>query len=243
MLQTIKLMKLRIKEFTQFFMDLITIIDRYGGEKLKVATQVKPVAENTKKLKEISDEERGSEISDELKQIDDNRDEDIIGIRTVVEGYTHHYDEKIKEAAELLLKSIDHFGPSIAKQNYPTETASLSGISKKFTTDKKCIEALSVIHLNDWFLKMDKENKFFNERYIDRTDENSKKLDEKAKELRKTVTEDYYTLRNHLNAYATIEEEAYSPVIKQINDLIVQYNDMVARRQGNKGDEEGDSDE
>ncbi len=241
MLRFVKLMKLRNREFIQFFTDLISILLRHKPEELRIRKQLEPVANEIESIKSLREQGRGNSISDELRDIDSRRDDDITGIRTVVEGYTYHYDAETKEAAKLLLKTIDDFGPSIARQNYQGETDSLNGLINKFRNDEKCKNAVSLLHMNEWEIKMDDENKHFNTRYIDRLDENSKKIEEKTKELRATTTDYYYVLRNHLNAHATLHTETYKPVIDLINELIDDYNLVINRRMGGKnGEDEGE---
>ncbi len=243
MLQTIKLMKLRVKEFIQFFADFTSILERNNPEALKIKEQLKPVVDELEKIKVIDGTDKGSDISEELKLIDERRDDDITGIRIVVEGYTYYYEEKTRKAAELLLNIIDNYGPSIARQNYPTETASINGIMEKFKSDDECKNALSLLNLNNWTVKLDEENTLFNQRYLDRVDEKAKQSEEKIKELRKSTTDYYYELRDHLNSHSTLNKGSYKPVMDKLNKLIEEYNGIVNRRKGGKSSEEDKGEE
>jgi len=102
-----------------------------------------------------------------------------------------HYDETTRQAAGLLLNKIHNFGPSIARQNYPTETTSINGIIDSFNTEPKLKEALKLLKLAEWTKKLDSQNKLFSKRYIDRIDESAKQSDDKIKELRSTTTENF----------------------------------------------------
>ncbi len=238
MLRSIKLLCLRNSEFIQFFTDLISIFSRHNPDELGIENQLNPVADELEKMKDIHGTDRGSEISNELKILDDHRDESITGILKVVEGFMLHYDEAIREAAELLLNKIHNFGPSIARQNYPTETASINGIIDSFNTESKLKEALKLLKLVSWAKKLDSQNQLFNKRYIDRIDESAKQSDDKIKELRSTTTENYYILRDHLNAHATLNAEGgYIPLIDQLNELTDEYNLLINRRIGTNADD------
>lgn len=238
MLRSIKLLRLRNSEFIQFFTDLFSIFNRHNPEELGVKNQLSPVIDELDKIKNIHGTDKGSDISDELKNIDNQRDESITGILKVVEGFMLHYDEAIREAAGLLLNKINNFGPSIARQNYPSETTSINGIIDSFNTEPKLKDALKLLKLAEWTKKLDSQNKLFSKRYIDRIDESAKQSDDKIKELRTITTENYYTLRDHLNAHATLNAAGgYIPLIDQLNELIDEYNLLINRRIGTKADE------
>ena len=238
MFLSINLQKLRNSEFIQFFVDLLSIFLKQKPEELGIKDQLDPISPDLESIKSIHGTMKGSEISDELKTIDNRRDNCIMGIRMVLEGYTFHYDPIINEAAQVLLNKIDTFGSKIAKQNYPTETTSLKGIYESFTKEEKLINALALLNLTAWVGQMDKDNTLFNTRYLDRVDETSKQSDDKIKVLRKSVTEKYSTLRSHMTSHATLKPtENYKLVIDQTNTLIDQYNTIIKRRGGNnKGD-------
>ena len=232
MIKSITLQKLRNSEFIQFFLNMFSIIRKYDTNELNIDGELNAVVDEVEKIKKNHGADKGSEISNELKEIDNRRDDCITGIRMIAEAYTYHYEKNIKEAAELLLNKIDDFGPSIAKQNYPTETTSINGIVDAFNTDKKFKEALNLLHLLDWAAQMDTENTYFNQRYLDRIDEQSKQSVENIKDLRKLSTEKYYTLRDHLVAHATLQGEPYTTIINQLNELIDEYNIVLNRRKG-----------
>lgn len=232
MLQSLILLKLRNSEFIQFFADFIAIITRHNTEPLLVEEQLSPVAENLEKAKTLYRESKGNDISEELESIDDARDDCITGISGVAEGYSNHYVEATREAADLILNKIGIFGSSIARQNYPTQTATLDGIANIYNTDADVKNAATLLHLNAWFEKMESLNVFFNKRLLDRIDDKAKQSDDKLKELRNIITQHYYILRNHLNAHATLSKDIYEPVMSQLNELIEEYNGILKRRAG-----------
>jgi len=238
MILSIYFRRFRNSEFIQFFNDLFSIFLKQNTEELGIKEQLDPIVPELESIKSIHATLKGSNISDDIKVIDNRRDDCITGIRKVLEGYTFHFDQPVKDAAQSLLNTIDTFGTSIAKQNYPTETTSLKGIHDSFTKEEKLINALSLLNLTDWVGQMDKENNLFNTRYIDRIDETAKQTEDKIAELRKLVVEKYYTLRNHLTSHATLKpNENYKLVIDQLNALIEKYNGIIKRRgSNNKGD-------
>jgi uncharacterized protein YeaO (DUF488 family) len=238
MILSIYLKKLRNSEFIQFFTDLISIFKKFNPEEMGIKAQLDPLEKDIESIKSVHNTLKGSDISDEIKEIDVRRDDCITGIRTVVEGYTYHYEQSVREAAQALLTKIDSFGTSIAKQNYPTETTSLKGIIDSFNKEEKLKNALTTVNLTAWAAQMEKENNQFNQRYLDRIDETSKQTDDKIAALRKSTVEKYFTLREHVSSHATLNTNAnFKTIIDQLNILIDKYNGIIKRRGGNgKGD-------
>ncbi|MBN1253401.1 MAG: hypothetical protein JXR51_16445 [Bacteroidales bacterium] len=242
MLQTIKLYNLRNGEFLQFFIDAITISLKFNTEELGIKEQINSIISEIESFKSIYGQNRGSDISDELKDIDIRRDNCITGIRIVLEGYKHHYNTAFSEAATILLNKIDSFGSAIARQNYQIETSSINGIINSFNKEENLSNAILTLSLTDWINKMDEENKLFNRRYLDRIDEASKQSEDKVKELRKTTIEKYRIFSNHLTAHITLKgEESYKPISDQLNELIDKYNLIISRRVNTKTEEEAET--
>jgi hypothetical protein len=234
MILSIYLQRLRNSEFIQFFTDLISIFKKQNPEELGIKAQLDPLEKDVESIKTVQGTLKGSDISDELKGIDNRRDDCITGIRTVIEGFTYHFEQNIREAAEALLTKIDSFGSSIARQNYPTETTSLKGIIDSFTKEEKLKSALSLVNLTSWAAQMEKENNLFNQRYLDRIDETSKQSEDKITALRKSTIEKYFTLREHVSSHATLNtNENFKTIIDQLNALIDKYNGIIKRRGGN----------
>jgi hypothetical protein len=57
--------------------------------------------------------------------------------------------------------------------------------------------------------------------------------------LRKSITEKYYILREHVSSHAILKtNENYKLVIDQLNSLIDKYNGIIKRRGGNNKGED-----
>lgn len=237
MLRNLRFSRLRNSEFIQFIADLIAILLKFNPKELGIEKQLTPINTGLEKINELQGISRGSDISKELEDIDTRRDNCIDGIIAVAEAYQHHYDPEFVEAATLLLNKINNYGDAIARQNYPTETASINGISGAFSSEPLLIKALTNLHLTDWAAKLKEENDYFNQRFLDRVDETSKKSDDKTIELRKTTTDNYHTLRIHLNSHATLHPATFKPIVDQLNELIDKYNGIIKRRSGGKNKE------
>lgn len=237
MLLTIYLRKLRNSEFIQFVTDLFSIFNKHNTQAIGIKDQLDPIATDLESMKTVQATMK-SDANDTIKSIDDRRDDCITGIRTVIDGYTYHYDPNYSEAAQLLLEKIDSFGTSIARQNYPTETVSLNGIYDSFTKDEKLKKAVSLLNITSWADQMNADNTLFNQQFLNKVDEDSKQSNDKIVELRKSVMEKYATLRTHVNSHATLNtNESYKVIVDQLNTLIETYNGIIKRRgANNKGD-------
>jgi len=234
MLQNLKFSRIRNSEFIQFIVDFIAILLKFNPKELGIEEQLNPVETELKKMEELQGANRGSDISKELGEIDTRRDNCIDGILGIAEAYLLHFNQEFREAASLIVNKINNYGTAIARQNYPTETASINGITAAFSSEPALQNALTKLHLTEWAAKLKEENDFFNQRFLDRVDETSKKSDLKTKELRKNITDNYNTLRNHLNSHSTLNATTFKPIMDQLNELIDKYNGMVNRRSGGK---------
>jgi molybdopterin converting factor small subunit len=238
MIKGLKISHLRNSEFIEFFTNLIAIIFKFDPEKLGIKKRFELIEPNLKKVEELHGKLKKSKFTKEKEDLDKERDKCIKGISKIIDGYTDHYDEKIKEAAEILLAKIDTYGSSIADQNYPTETTSLTGITTAFTTEKIYIQALETLHLAEWSQLMKEKNDTFRDRYLASIEEKALVDEEKVKDLRITIGQDYGELKKHINAHLTLTPENYQALVAEINSLLDEFNGLLNRRKGGKDDDQ-----
>ena len=172
-----------------------------------------------------------------MVDIDTQRDQVILGITNVVFGFTFHYDEDIRTAAQKLKKHLDTYGSSIYRLNYQAETATLANIITDWDTKAHLIDALNLLNLNDWKDYLKEANNKFNDIYLNRTQEYGNASPENLKEKKIETNVVYYALRDRINALHTIVETPPSPyqtLINQLNALIEQYNVLTISRKNSE---------
>ena len=231
--------KLRNNEFIQFIKLLSDIINSNDPEVLKVKAQYDDMGALLATISALFKPDLGSAITKELENIDERRDTAIIGLEMQIKSFTYYFEAEKREAAQLLSNSLTTYGSGISRMNYQAETSTITSIIQKWENDAKLTAAITLLGLTAWTGELKIANELFVERYIDRLKDDAASPEEKTVELRKEIIQSYRTLLAHLEAHATLSiDNSYNAVIQQINQLIEQYNKLVAARGTNKEEEE-----
>jgi hypothetical protein len=223
--------KFRIGELVQFLYDVLGICDKNKPEVLLITAQVTSTRTSAKELDNNFKLDQGSSLSSVLVTEDQRRDRALIGIHSCIEGYTYHFDTTIREAAILLLASIEKYGSNIQQQNYQAETSSVNSILESWTTDSKLAAALVTLKMVDWAAELKTANTLFNGTYLLRVEEKGEAPSADTFELRKAAIARYRELVNEISAQTTIvKNTTYDKVTNELNVLIHSYNMLVANR-------------
>lgn len=235
MINSIKISSLRNNELLQFFTDVVERCNRFDTTELKINSAVKSLQDTMGKLNNAYNKEKGSDVTQQLMQIDAMRDNDIVGIQTVCEGYEYHRDSTISEAAGLVNSSIDRHGKSIARLNYKAETTVLNAILKDWDEDAGLKAALKTLNLAKWVADLKAENKKFSDTYQDRVDDQMESAGISFSELRADGINAYKALCDTIFAFSIIEKQVdYTQLIEAINLIIADYKALLERRNSTK---------
>ncbi len=238
MISTVLFNKFRIEECIQFFKDVSGICQNSNPEQLKINRQYKALKESVDKLEEEFKADRKSEYTEEIQALDHRRDEAVICLRKIADGFTNHYDKSKSEAGKAIIDCIDKYGTSVYKMNYKAETGILSNLGDDLKNDKTVSQAVESLGLSDVVSEMIKANKLFNERFLSRIEQQTEDVSQSATELVIESKTFYKALTDHIIAYNTIEPtEALTSLINKLNTLIESYNQTVESR-GSKPEDE-----
>jgi hypothetical protein len=236
MFTTINLVRLRNPEFYQFSSDVATVIASANPVALEIDKPFQAFKASTAVLESLFKSDRSSAITDEIMQLDARRDRAINGILLYVEGLTNHFDEQMSKNATLIFNYINSHGSGISRQNYPTETATLTTIINDWNNKKPLADAIIALKLETWKNELNEANNAFNAKYIARAKETGAENDDKMKEKRQESMVAYNKLKSVIESYLTIKENmgddvtAYTQLIKNINALSEKYNVLLANR-------------
>lgn len=240
MINAIDLAKLRNAEYIQLMKDFVGIIDRNNPTTLNVAGKLNDLQAKTVEMDTLFKKILASDNTNTLLNIDKRRDDCIVGLSYVIQGYEYHYDETLRTAAQKLITNIRFYGTNIARLNYQAETATLTNIINDWETKPELLAALSTLNLTAWKDEMKNQNIIFNEVYLDRTQEYGNATPENLNSKRNDVNIVYYALRDRINALDVLIEapeiSPYTTTINQLNALIDQYNNLIIHR-GKSGDD------
>jgi hypothetical protein len=238
MFSSINLTHLRHNEFIQFITNLTGIINGNDLEALKLKPESDDLIALLATITSLYKPDLGSQLTKLLEQDDERRDRAFVGIQSLIEAYTNHYDEATKEAALALTLSLKKFETGITRQNYQAETATITAITEEWKRETNLIAGLSKLNLNEWVGELSTVNTQFDTHYIDRVKEDAQAPDVKIIALRKEAIQSYRKLTSRIQAFATIGEvPVYASIINECNSLIEKYNSVVNAR-SKKEDEE-----
>lgn len=233
MINGINQVQLRNAEYSQFISDALGLIERQDPTVLKVEEAYNLLKSQHDQLVELLNPEKGSQLTEQIEEADDLRDDLLTGIYKIVEGNTTHYQPAQRAHAESLLRSLDLFGGiGLARENYQSETAGINSMLSDWDSKTELVEAIAALKLKGWKNALSQANEQFNELYLSRTEENSDINPVGVRELRLKMKDDFYDLRDLITAYYTINKgaEPYATTIKQLNTLIDQYKQLLKSR-------------
>jgi hypothetical protein len=233
MIHAINLMLLRNAEYLQFQKDILGIAGRNSPATLNVQQRFDAMNNKLAEMEGLFKKVMASEITAELLALDERRDNAVNGISQLVLAYTYHYDETLRKAAGHLDTNLKLYGAGIARMNYQAETTTITAILNDWNTKPELTNAAASLGLGNWMAELENANHLFNSRYLDRTQEVGNANPDSLRSKRVEMNEAYYGLRDRIDALHTladIEPSAYTPVINQLNVLIDEYNQTIARR-------------
>lgn len=238
MIQSILLRTLRKSEFIRFNKDVLSIANKQNPAALGIATQVAALQASVNPLDDLFVKERGNLITPELQTLDARRDAALIGIRLSAEAATYHYDPELISASRQILLAFDKYGHNLTKLNYIAETEVIISLADDLNSDAELRTAVNALDLSDWVKELSAANTAFNERYLARNTDYATRPDGNFIIQRELVIDAWQQLAGHITAHATLTPSAaYTQLIKEINTLIDQYNQLINNRSGG-GEEE-----
>ena len=242
MISSAILSKYRIQEFIQFISNVLMIVKQHGPDKLKIRPLYTVLLQNYESLQAAYKQDTNSEITPQLARLDVRRDQAIICLRQVCEGYIHHHNEKLKAAATKIIACIDKYGNRLYSLNYSAETAALKHLARDLQTNPECISALQDMHMEDVVNEMHVANTKFEKLFIQRLGAFSQYETKSTKEVIQLTSEAYRTLLQHVDAHATLApSEEYNSLISHMNENIEHFNQVVERRKRGGEPEEMDT--
>lgn len=236
--QGLDLQKLRNSEVVQFNTDIIDLVTINDPAALLVVPQLAAFVGISGEISALYMTDQGSDLTPILQASDRRRDNAITGLGKNVESYTFHYDPAKRAAGVSLLDNIKMYGGGIAQQSLISETANLKNILNDWSTLPELMAAVTLLQLGDWKAELQTSNDLLHAQYLARTQEIGAMNPNTIAEKRLDAAQKYYTLRDTIGAYFTING-GINPWAKAVNDInatITQYNALIASHAGQGGD-------
>jgi 6,7-dimethyl-8-ribityllumazine synthase len=239
MITKIHVYTLRVGELLQFLYDVLTECKQKATEAMKLAAATAALQTDTEAFDKHFKLSPGSPITLELIALDDRRDDSVVGLGLVLEGYMHHFDAVTKKAAQDLLWNMGKYGPSIAKLNLPTETSTINSFLQEWTADTTLAAAVTTLNLTAWTTELKTANNLFNEKYIARSNDKGSAPQIKTVEARKKAVNTYRNLITKIEGGAVFPEGLpYDALVNGLNAIINKYNILADSHKKEKDEEE-----
>ena len=234
MIKSIALKDLRNGEVLQFNTDILAIVNLNNPLVLKVQPEYNNLLVVNQVIEGLFKTDSSNPITEELQALDARRDAAINGMIAVINGYSYHFNAAINTHATHLKNHLNLFGAGIARDNYQSETTTLRTIINDWINKPELAVAVTALNLIDWKNELETANTSFASKWLTRTQELGAVSSDTIKAKRTDAANAYYTLRETLDAYNTINKGAdpFGKTINELNALIDQYNVLLAGRKG-----------
>ena len=242
MITTAHLFNYRIKEFLQFMHNALMIVRQHDPDKLRVKAQYQALNNRYRQLE--STYQRGTDyaLTQELRRLDTARDQAIVCLRTISDGYTRHHRASHRLAGQQILDCIDKYGTRLYNLNHNAETVALKKIVADLRSDPTGPEALQLLHLEDTVDEMQQANQEFERQFVRHLQLAKLAEGPRMRDLVKQTAEAYRTLVEHVAAHALLAPSSeYTLFGHHFNENVEHFNQIVARRRQVPVDEPTDS--
>ncbi|WP_103070345.1 DUF6261 family protein [Aquimarina sediminis] len=218
-------------EFLQYVKDVSQLLSEQDMTALQLTAQYDALQPQVAAIDTAFKQNQASEITTELTALDNQRDDALTGLRSVINGYSYHYEQRIKDAAAALMANIDQHGPNVQRLSYQEETAVIDSITDDWQDLAELSQAVADLNLGKWLTHLQTTNASFATRYLARVERQAANPGENIPKLREAATASYRSLIAHLQAHATLNTAPqHAILLQQISVLAGQYNQVIENR-------------
>lgn len=231
MITTAQLFNYRIKEFLQFVHNALMIVNQHSPDKLRVKAQYQALNKLYRQLERAYKQNTDQTLTQELRRLDAARDQAVVCLRMISEGYTRHHRAAHRLAGQQILDCIDKYGARLYNLNHNAETVALKKIVADLRADPTGPEALQLLHLEDTVDEMQQANQEFERQFVRHLQLAKLAEGPRMRDLVKQTAEAYRTLVEHVAAHALLSPSSeYTLFGHHFNENVEHFNQIVARR-------------
>lgn len=229
-------------EYTLFVNQTTGIVEKHSPDSLHLTRSFGKVKDTSPDIAKIKAKELSNTLSDELQELDNERDTLINGIIAQVRTIGKISKSGLAEFVVVLNHFFDQHGRDIASANYSSETKRLEDLLTDYDQKPQVKAASEGLHLSVFFEQLRVVNKQFADLFMERTEDDS--VDEKVdvRGIRNKVDKVLIAFYNAIEFCSSEYEELdYSPLANELNGLYTYYNTQLKARatRRNKGGDTG----
>ncbi len=239
MLSSNNVVRLNKEEVIEYLRSTKDLCLQNHPKKLQISTQVADLSNAVEQLDDALIFDRKSDFTQELEDLDLQRDNAITGLRYGFLMNTYHKDANKKAAGHILLEHLDTYGNRIARLNYEAESTVLVNISEDYETQPKLIEALTTIEMTDWTTILKNANEAFRAKYQERITAESAAEKLSFTAIKPQAIEVYEKLIKRIGALTELDENnRFATLNKELKTLAKRYQQIISTRFANHQEEE-----
>ena len=173
---------------------------------------------------------RRSLLTEDLKIIDDERDDSLGAYHEALLGLQRHPNAEKRQAARILLLNYETFSPSRG-QEYMKETELIDQMLKEQQDSPELTAAIALLGLGDYVADLKAKNDTFAATMLDRTASTQGQEKGAVAGARADLEEKFQLFRRLLNVASTYEGDAdYRSFILAVNAEVEHYRQILARK-------------
>lgn len=168
--------------------------------------------------------------SEDLKILDDERDDSLGAYHEAVLGLQRNPNEAKKQAARLLNLNYDTYKPE-RSQEYMKETELISQMTTEIRNSQELSAAIQLLGLEDYLADLEQKNNAFADLMKSRTASTEGQQKGAVAEARANLEQKYQLFRQMLNVASIYEGDAdYRPFILAVNAEVEHFRQILARK-------------
>jgi hypothetical protein len=220
-----------LSELISYLKAIVQLCTDAGASALQIDVVTTALQNATKPVEAAYAYQKDSPVTIELETHDMERDNDVLGIKSVVDGYAKHFDPAIVAAANVIIACFNKYGNNIARLTYNAESEVVDKLIADFETDPKVVAALATLGITSWVAHLKASNNSFKAKYLERTTQYASQPQQSALALKPAAIAAYEKLIKHIDSRNTLDDTGkYTGLIQKIDALTDQYNTTVQRR-------------
>lgn len=230
-----QLEKYRQGDIVQYMNNVLEIVSESRATDLELVPQRETLANTMQQYNALWQPHKGSELTPQIAELDQRRDELLMGLKTTVATWaTYHYKAGFKNASFVIADLINSYGERLVKLRYQQETATITAIVNDLESTLK--KEVTLLGLTDWVSELKATNIAFNQKYMERTLALSTEQEGVMASLRLQAIAAFRSLKALFLARKAVAEAdtgtqvaLFNTVAKEWQQLTEQYNQAVVR--------------
>jgi hypothetical protein len=233
MLGSSKLKTYRLTEVIGFIRDVLQLYKASAMSPL--SSFIDALTKSHEELNTAHKREQSSLLTVDIVEADQQLGKIYRGLCKVTDGFTDSPNLQEQKAAELLVRSIKHYGKEAHRLSYQAQTTVFDNLIADWQTKPDLISATVLLNVGYWITALKNYNELVKKALLSRVQEKATDTTETTVELRKKMIQDYQNLVTVLKGTLLLNpSEKGTTLLNQHNVLIEQYNLILKKRQGSK---------